>query len=233
MTISNKKINLYSENIIKFILGQKEKIIPLGRIEKIDYVIGVLFLTETNRYFKQNKINSHAYYLAYTFINLFNKIRLKITKSHKFDINDINHFIISLSSNIDYFNSRMESTNGIRLKINNNLAKFQMEIFPTLYTLMNFNNIHDDNINLQNSQNSQGYQPRSAAEQLKDGFGILGVSENSSKEEVKKAYRKQMNQYHPDKLVAKGLPESMMKSATEKTQSIKEAYELINKVKGW
>ncbi len=87
--------------------------------------------------------------------------------------------------------------------------------------------------NSQNSQNSQGYQPRSAAEQLKDGFGILGVSENSSKEEVKKAYRKQMNQYHPDKLVAKGLPESMMKSATEKTQSIKEAYELINKVKGW
>ncbi len=154
MTISNTKINLYSENIIKFILGQKEKIIPLGRIQKIDYVIGVLFLTETNRYFKQNKINSHAYYLAYTFINLFNKIRLRITKSQKFDINDINHFIVSLSANIDYFNSRMESTNNIKLKINTNLAKFQMEIFPILHTLMVFNKSHENNINLANSENN-------------------------------------------------------------------------------
>jgi DnaJ like chaperone protein len=30
-----------------------------------------------------------------------------------------------------------------------------------------------------------------------------------------------------DKLVAKGLPEEMMKLATEKTQEIKRAYELI------
>lgn len=77
-----------------------------------------------------------------------------------------------------------------------------------------------------NSQNLQ-------KEKLKSAFGVLGVSEEASKEEVKKAYRKQMNQYHPDKLVAKGLPESMMKAATEKTQAIKEAYELINQVKGW
>ncbi len=74
---------------------------------------------------------------------------------------------------------------------------------------------------------------RSTQDQLKDAFGMLGISEDASKEDVKKAYRKQMNQYHPDKLVAKGLPESMMKAATEKTQAIKEAYELINQVKGW
>lgn len=92
---------------------------------------------------------------------------------------------------------------------------------------------YSQNSHYQNSGGSQARSPRSPGEQLKDAFGILGISENSSKEEVKKAYRKQMNQYHPDKLVAKGLPESMMKAATEKTQGIKEAYELINKVKGW
>jgi DnaJ like chaperone protein len=36
-----------------------------------------------------------------------------------------------------------------------------------------------------------------------------------------------MSQHHPDKLVSKGLPEEMMKLATEKTQEIKEAYERI------
>jgi DnaJ like chaperone protein len=36
-----------------------------------------------------------------------------------------------------------------------------------------------------------------------------------------------MNQHHPDKLVAKGLPEEMIDIATEKTQAIKAAYDLI------
>ena len=91
----NDKINLYKENLIKFIISQKEKIIPIGTIDEIDYIIGILFLTETNRYCKQNKISIHGYYLAYTFINLFNKIKKKIFKPHKFEINDINHFILS------------------------------------------------------------------------------------------------------------------------------------------
>ena len=50
---TNNKINLYKENLIKFIIGQKEKIILFGNIEQIDYIVGVLFLTESNRYFKQ------------------------------------------------------------------------------------------------------------------------------------------------------------------------------------
>jgi DnaJ like chaperone protein len=38
-----------------------------------------------------------------------------------------------------------------------------------------------------------------------------------------------MNQNHPDKLVAKGLPEEMMTLAKEKTQKISKAYDLIQK----
>ena len=41
--------------------------------------------------------------------------------------------------------------------------------------------------------------------------------------------RRLMNQHHPDKLVAKGLPEEMIDIATQKTQDIKAAYELIKK----
>ena len=139
---SNNKINLYKENLIKFIIGQQEKIILIGNIEQIDYIVGILFLTESNRYFKQNKINSHGYYLAYTFINLFNKIRQRISKSYKFKFTDITHFIISLSNNIDYFNSRIDPTNNIKNKINNNISKFQIEIIPILTNLVEYNKIH-------------------------------------------------------------------------------------------
>lgn len=49
---------------------------------------------------------------------------------------------------------------------------------------------------------------------------------------VKRAYRRLMNEHHPDKLVAKGLPPEMMEMAKEKAQQIQAAYDLICKVKG-
>ncbi|HHJ16304.1 MAG TPA: co-chaperone DjlA [Gammaproteobacteria bacterium] len=67
---------------------------------------------------------------------------------------------------------------------------------------------------------------------LHEAYEILGVAESASDAEVKKAYRRLMSQHHPDKLVAKGLPEEMMKLATEKTQEIRKAYELIKTSRG-
>jgi DnaJ like chaperone protein len=66
---------------------------------------------------------------------------------------------------------------------------------------------------------------------IKNAYEVLGLSEEATDDEVKKAYRHYMNQYHPDKLVSKGLPEEMMKFATEKTQKIKAAYDQIKKVR--
>ncbi len=62
---------------------------------------------------------------------------------------------------------------------------------------------------------------------LSDAYRALGVPAAASDAEVKKAYRRLMNQHHPDKLVSKGLPEEMMKMATMRTQEIKAAYERV------
>jgi DnaJ like chaperone protein len=62
---------------------------------------------------------------------------------------------------------------------------------------------------------------------LSQAYKILGVEKESSDAEIKKAYRRLMSQHHPDKLVAKGLPEEMIQLATEKTQEIRKAYELV------
>ena len=66
-----------------------------------------------------------------------------------------------------------------------------------------------------------------AIERLNDAYAVLGVGHTASDDEVTKAYRRLMNQNHPDKLVAKGLPESMMKIAEEKTRQIRAAYDRI------
>lgn len=62
---------------------------------------------------------------------------------------------------------------------------------------------------------------------LKDAYAVLGVDEEATDAEVKKAYRRQMSQHHPDKLVSKGLPEEMVELAKEKSQEIQAAYERI------
>lgn len=69
--------------------------------------------------------------------------------------------------------------------------------------------------------------PQHVTQTLDDAYAILGVNKSASDAEVKKAYRRLMTQHHPDKLVAKGLPDEMIKVATEKTQEIRKAYDLI------
>jgi len=74
---------------------------------------------------------------------------------------------------------------------------------------------------------AQFFAQESVTDRLAAAYDLLGVSADVSDTDLKKAYRRQMNQHHPDKLVAKGLPEEMMDIATAKTQEIKAAYELI------
>jgi DnaJ like chaperone protein len=63
-------------------------------------------------------------------------------------------------------------------------------------------------------------------------YQALGVTPAASDDEVKTAYRRLMNQNHPDKLVAKGLPDSMMEVAIERTREIRAAYELLRDQRG-
>jgi DnaJ like chaperone protein len=69
----------------------------------------------------------------------------------------------------------------------------------------------------------------SSAMALDDAYKALGVTKDSTDQEIKRAYRKQMSQYHPDKLIGQGLPEDMIAMATEQSKEIQLAYELIKK----
>ena len=68
---------------------------------------------------------------------------------------------------------------------------------------------------------------------LDDAYAMLGVNENATDAEVKRAYRKLTSQHHPDKLMSRGLPKEMIKAAEEKTREIREAYERIRDSRGF
>jgi DnaJ like chaperone protein len=59
------------------------------------------------------------------------------------------------------------------------------------------------------------------------------VDPNATNDEVKIAYRRLMNQHHPDKLVARGLPKSMIGVAEQKTHEVRTAYEQIKTQRGF
>lgn len=68
---------------------------------------------------------------------------------------------------------------------------------------------------------------------LQDAYKVLGVDSCDNAAKIKRAYHKLMNEHHPDKLVAKGLPPQMMDLAKQKTQSIQAAYDIIKHEKGF
>lgn len=67
---------------------------------------------------------------------------------------------------------------------------------------------------------------------IADAYQLLGVTQSVSDQDIKRAYRKLMNEHHPDKLVAKGLPEEMMELAKRKAQDIQMAYDTIKADRG-
>ncbi len=82
------------------------------------------------------------------------------------------------------------------------------------------------------SYQSHQEQPHTPHKPIQNAYQILGLSHTATDAEIKKTYRRLMSENHPDKLIAKGLPESMIKIATEKTQEIKSAYDQICKARG-
>lgn len=116
------KIDLYKESLKKYIKNDN--------IEYINYLIGILFLTEMNRHCKLNKLYYHGYYISESIIYLYEDIKQKIIKNKDISIN--NDFISNICKNIKYLNEQRTENENIKSKINQNLYLFILEIIPYL-----------------------------------------------------------------------------------------------------
>ena len=60
-------------------------------------------------------------------------------------------------------------------------------------------------------------------------YAVLGLDQSATDEQIKKQYRKLVMEYHPDRIISKGLPEEFTQLANEKFREIQEAYEILRK----
>jgi DnaJ like chaperone protein len=69
-------------------------------------------------------------------------------------------------------------------------------------------------------------------DRLADAYRALGLRPEATPAEIKRAYRKLISENHPDKLAARGLPESMRPVAEERSRELNAAYDLIKSARG-
>jgi DnaJ like chaperone protein len=69
----------------------------------------------------------------------------------------------------------------------------------------------------------------SSVQQREQDLALLGLKKHATADEIKKAYRQKVKELHPDRLHAQGLPEAMLKAATERMAAINAAYDRLTK----
>jgi DnaJ like chaperone protein len=65
-----------------------------------------------------------------------------------------------------------------------------------------------------------------------DPYLVLGADSDWDFETLKKHYRKLIAENHPDRLIARGVPEEFIRIATERVSAINSAWETIEKMRG-
>lgn len=83
----------------------------------------------------------------------------------------------------------------------------------------------------------EGVARRSAPVRRHDDYAkaltLLGVSETSSAEQIKRAYRKLLSLNHPDKLAGQGASPAQLRAATERTRELHSAYAMVRERRGF
>ena len=65
-----------------------------------------------------------------------------------------------------------------------------------------------------------------------DPYSVLGVSPEATMDELRKAWRARIHESHPDRLVARGLPEEAVKMAEKRMVAINRAWKEIKDARG-
>lgn len=64
-----------------------------------------------------------------------------------------------------------------------------------------------------------------------DPYSILGVAPDADDKTIRNAYRRLVREHHPDRLIAQGLPEEAVASATDKLARINSAWDRIKQIR--
>jgi DnaJ like chaperone protein len=166
-------------------------------------------------YVKQFFINTFGVQKANKYFEVFNKLNKQSLSS------ELRPVCQQLNSYVNHA-SRLQIIHflfGVSAS-DNEIHPSEIELIKKIAGYMNINQYDFESI--QSMFIAQG-----SAHGLDKWFIILEIDKNASDSEIKKAHRKMVTKYHPDKL--QGVSEDIVKLAEEKFLLVQQAYENIMK----
>lgn len=202
----------------------------IGHVAKADGAISETEIQEVERIMQQLKLQGDSRITAITYFQTGKSpdFNLDATLNELIQVLKSQHLLISMFIEIQlqaaYAEGYLTDAKRAKLIYISERLGFNRVAFARL------NSMHQAEEKFKDYQRKhfhQQYQKMHQGSALSEAYKVLGIERTANDADVKKAYRKLMSTHHPDKLIAKGLPQEMIRLATEKTQEIKAAYELI------
>ncbi len=88
----------------------------------------------------------------------------------------------------------------------------------------------DSSSNKESKQSSSSSYNHTGAEKTSEALDILQLDVSATFDDIKRAYKKLMLKYHPDRLAAQGLAEDMIAIYTDKAKAIQAAFDYLKKM---
>jgi DnaJ like chaperone protein len=98
----------------------------------------------------------------------------------------------------------------------------EIDYLKTVSDIFGFDEVRFEQIVAQHLVGGDGYDP----------YLVLGLIPAAPDDEIKRVYRQLAREHHPDRLMAKGVPEEMIGVVTARMVAINAAYEAIRKQRG-
>jgi DnaJ like chaperone protein len=155
----------------------------------------------------------------------------EIFAEHKDNFNNLEEIAQDLALMIRRDRSKQQQFMGFLIQlafVDGEVSKSEDEILQTIAQAFEFDPDTYHAIFDQFEKMMQNITPKA---NIEDAYKLLGVNKNDDMSVIKKAYRKLVRQYHPDIIKSQGKDEAYMQKATEKTQEINQAYEMIKEAR--
>jgi DnaJ like chaperone protein len=208
----------------------------LGILAKADGRVSELELQYANQVFNDLKLNDDELDNAKKWFTTSKNGQVQFVDVVRMldYLKEKNLFLCKVCLDISYQMAKLDGLSIEKIKLMNSLlSSIGFAPLESVFKPEEFwQYVHAEQMNRQ--QRQQQYTPPKQQEYAPfQAYEILNLQTNASQHEVKKAYRKLMSQYHPDKMMAKGASPREIREATTKTQQISKAYQQICDLKGW
>jgi DnaJ like chaperone protein len=148
-----------------------------------------------------------------------------------------------ISSNLEVVASQLYETLGGDVHKRNRMMQFLIHLSyidgvlshseeTMLHTIAHHLRISSHELNTMMEQFGSMHANSTKESSIQEAYKLLELAQDASNDDVKKAYRAKVRQFHPDIIKSQGASEEYLKEATIKVQEINAAYEMIKKSRG-